>query len=202
MAPHDPWCAREEAALALAPMPPDPTRISMKATASIFILRLLMLISQKSLRHLLDTITFKEDSLFSVCLTEPIINTITNTNTNTTSNNNNTIPWRGFLLLLFSKFFFYKNLFPAVDCGLCLLLMFSCFSAAAAAGMVPLHCTSPDNNRPFQALFPLSDFILNPCPQFIKTKTRKRHSKISILRIFFYLTQVHSLPCLVTMCFC
>ena len=55
-----------------------------------------------------------------------------------------------------------------VDCGLCPLLMFSCFSAAAAAGVVPLHCTSPDNNRPFQALFPLSDIIFNPCPQFIK----------------------------------
>ena len=81
-------------------------------------------------------------------------------------------------LVAIFKVFFYKNLFPAVDCGLCLLLMFSCFSAAAAAGVVPLHCTSPDNNRPFQALFPLSDFILNPCPQFIKTKTRKRHSKM------------------------
>ena len=111
MAPHDPWCAREEAALALAPMPPDPTRISMKATASIFILRKLMLISQKSSTHLLNTNTFKEDSPPSVCLTEPIINTITNTNTNTTSNNNNTIPWRGFLLLLFSKFFFLQKSF-------------------------------------------------------------------------------------------
>ena len=158
----------------------------MKATASIFILRLLMLISQKSSTHLLNTNTFKEDSPSSVCLTEPIINTITNTNTNTTSNNNNTIPWRGFLLLLFSKFFFYKNLFPAVDCGLCLLLMFSCFSAAAAAGVVPLHCTSPDNNRPFQALFPLSDFILNPWPQFIKTKTRKRHSYLIFVTFFLH----------------
>ena len=64
MAPRDPWCAREEAALALAPMPPDPTRISMKATASIFILRLLMLVSQKFSRYLLNTAKFKEDSLF------------------------------------------------------------------------------------------------------------------------------------------
>ena len=192
MAPHDPWCAREEAALALAPMPPDPTRISMKATASIFILRLLMLISQKSWRHLLDTNIFKEYSLFSVCLAEPIINTSTNTNTNTNNNNNNnnnnTNSWRGFLLLLFSKDFFQKS-FSAVDCGLCLLLMFSCFSAAAAAGVVPLHCTSPDNNRPFQALFPLSDFILNPCPQFIKTKTRKRHSKMRWPKLKTYIRQ-------------
>ena len=67
MAPRDPWCAREEAALALAPMPPDPTRISMKATASISILRWLMLISQKSSRHLLNTNTFNKASLF-VCV--------------------------------------------------------------------------------------------------------------------------------------
>ena len=80
-----------------------------------------------------------------------------------------------------------------VDCGLCPLLMFSCFSAAAAAGVVPLNCTSPDNNRPFQALFPLSDFILNPCPQFIKTKTRKRHSKRRCPKLKTYNRQTYQM---------